>query len=297
MPLWIIVFLAVAAVAAALAALVPAMVFRLYTRLPRLKNWLTPAAHGLEYRDIEIPVADARLAAWFILPPDLRPGEVRPCVIVTHGIGANRSDIMNRCAAVARAGFAVLTFDWRAHGDSGGRQCSVGLLEVADLTTAIEFARELPEVDGKRIGLYGFSMGAAICLVTASRIDGWACVVADSPFSSLESIARHTLGRMRLPTSLIIPSMARRFRKTFGLDVHGMDVAAAVRALPAERVLLIGGRKDILVPHDHLLALHDASGGAAELFVTNLGHFDNASPAVLESVVIPFLRRHLAHGS
>ena len=82
-----------------------------------------------------------------------------------------------------KAGYNVLMFDFRAHGRSAGNTVTFGMYEKEDLLGALDY---LVDVCGiQKVGLYGFSMGAATALITAALSDRVVCLVVDSPFGRL----------------------------------------------------------------------------------------------------------------
>ena len=122
-----------------------------------------------------------------VLRGDLyRPeGETRPPVVVMgHGFGAERRFRLPAFAErLCSAGLAILLFDYRGFGDSEGTPR--GLVDperhLADFAAAVCRARELEQVDGSRLALWGTSFGGGHVLVTAARLPGIAAVVAQVP--------------------------------------------------------------------------------------------------------------------
>lgn len=114
-----------------------------------------------------------------------------------HGFGLTRRCSLHETAvAFSEAGYAVLLFDYRGFGDSGGvpRQLVSFRSQLEDWQAAIEFARAQPEVDASRIVTWGFSLGAGHALTAADRDEQVVAVVAVAPmFSGLSS----TLAAMR----------------------------------------------------------------------------------------------------
>jgi len=55
------------------------------------------------------------------------------------------------------AGYTVVTFDFRAHGESGGNTSTIGFSETKDAEAIISYVRENVR---SKIYLIGFSMGA-----------------------------------------------------------------------------------------------------------------------------------------
>lgn len=107
-----------------------------------------------------------------------------PVVVMAHGFGGERRFRLPAFAEhFAQAGLAVLLFDYRGFGDSDGTPR--GLVDPArhleDYAAAVVFAKQLAEVDGTRLALWGTSFSGGHALVTAARLPGIAAVVAQVP--------------------------------------------------------------------------------------------------------------------
>lgn len=115
-----------------------------------------------------------------------RPAGVEkpPVIVMAHGFGGERRFRLPAFAEYfARNGMAVLLFDYRGFGDSEGQPR--GLVDPArhleDYAAAVAHARTLPQVDGRRLALWGTSFSGGHSLVTAARLPGIAAVVAQVP--------------------------------------------------------------------------------------------------------------------
>ncbi len=111
----------------------------------------------------------ARCAAWLYMPEDI---EQPPVVIMGHGFAAERTFRLPAFAEkFAESGLAVLLFDYRNFGDSDGepRNLVDPARHLEDWQAAIDHARQLPEINGDRIALWGSSFGGGHVLITAAR--------------------------------------------------------------------------------------------------------------------------------
>ena len=111
-----------------------------------------------------------KLAGLLHLPADYKRGERRPAFLVLHGFGSRKESEGMRIAAelYASLGYVALRFDFRGCGESEGVRGRVICLEqVQDARAALEFLMDRPEVDAKRIGVYGHSFGAAVAVYAA----------------------------------------------------------------------------------------------------------------------------------
>ncbi|MEW2164838.1 alpha/beta hydrolase [Streptomyces sp. NPDC007084] len=148
---------------------------------------------------------DTTCAAWRY------PGTNGGCVIMAGGTAVTKepaSDLFAR--RFNDAGFAVLAFDHRNFGESGGtpRQVVRFADQRADWQAAIDFARELPDVDPGGISLWGFSLGAGHILQVAADDPGLASVIAQSPVADGRALAPNALRAMTPSAVLRLTGLA-----------------------------------------------------------------------------------------
>ena len=104
-----------------------------------------------------------------------------PTVCVCHGIPSGTpADPSDRgypelAEKICHEGFAVLIFNFRGTGASGGNLDILGW--TRDLKAAIDYVWALPEVNQSRLSLLGFSGGAAVSVYVASQDDRISYVV------------------------------------------------------------------------------------------------------------------------
>ncbi|WP_338676893.1 alpha/beta fold hydrolase [Streptomyces sp. SCSIO 30461] len=102
-------------------------------------------------------------------------GARRPAVLVGHGFGGSKDSVRDQAEALARDGYAVLTWSARGFGASTGQ---IGLNdpdhEVKDVSRLIDWLAKRPEVrldaeGDPRVGVTGASYGGAISLLAAGH--------------------------------------------------------------------------------------------------------------------------------
>lgn len=136
-------------------------------------------------REVQFRSGDSFCSAWLYLP-ETAAGEHVPMVVMGHGLGGTRE---LRLAAYAErfvaAGMAVLAFTYRNLGDSGSgpRQVLSMPKQLADWDAAIEYVASLPEVDEKRIAVWGTSLGGGHAIAVASRHPELRAAVSQCPFT------------------------------------------------------------------------------------------------------------------
>jgi fermentation-respiration switch protein FrsA (DUF1100 family) len=112
-------------------------------------------------------------------------GEV-PCVVMAHGFAATRDDGLPAYAQrFAEAGLAVLLFDYRHFGTSGGepRQLVDVGHQQEDYHAAIRCARHLDGVDPDRIVLWGSSFSGGHVIAVAAGDSRVAAVISQVPYA------------------------------------------------------------------------------------------------------------------
>jgi len=121
-------------------------------------------------------------AGWLFLP---EAGPKPPVVLMAHGFGAERTFRLPAFAGKFCAhGLAAFVFDYRNFGDSEGepRNLISPKRHLEDWRAAIAHVQNLPQLDGRRIALWGSSFSGGHVLVTAATVPGISAVVAQVPF-------------------------------------------------------------------------------------------------------------------
>ncbi|MFN0124255.1 MAG: alpha/beta hydrolase [Blastocatellia bacterium] len=120
-----------------------------------------------------------------------------PAIVLAHGYGRNRSELLDMGVRLRNAGYTVLLPDLRGHGASPVRGTSLGVDEGEDLLDAIGHLKSLkvndviPVVDQARIGIYGASLGGYAALVAAQRSTDVRAVAVDAVYGDPRFLARH----------------------------------------------------------------------------------------------------------
>ena len=130
---------------------------------------------------------ETECAAWLYQPA----GKPSCCVVMAHGFSLTRHDGLPPYAErLTAAGAAVLVFDHRHLGDSGGqpRQRFRTGTQREDWRNAVSFARALPDVDAERIVLWGFSFSGGHAVETALADARIAATIALCPM--VDGLAR-----------------------------------------------------------------------------------------------------------
>lgn len=172
-----------------------------------------------------------------------RPAAPRPPVVIgCHGLLSDRTSPKQIALAQAcsERGIAFLRLDHRGCGESAGRLDVVTTLgaRADDVHAAIRLITSRPDLDGDRIGLFGSSLGGAVCIAVAGMAQTAALVTFAAPVRS------RPLVEPPLPSGLDAGHGRMRSILKGGFDLAGL--------LPrVGRILVVHGADDEIVPLAH----------------------------------------------
>ena len=206
--------------------------------------------------------------SWFPAGEDLDA----PTVILVHGLGGCRHGPRDLLAAgmLHRNGIAVLMIDLRDHGDSSredGRFAG-GTDEFRDVLGAWDWLRD-EGVPGRRIGLLGFSLGAATSMIAMGQEPRIAAIWSDSSYGDIGTAIRDELTRSGYPTILETGGVLAA-RILGGDDLAGHSPLETTTLLDGRPIYLTHGLLDtrISVRSAYVLAASAAAHGqVADLWI------------------------------
>jgi uncharacterized protein len=205
------------------------------------------------------------ISGWFFRAPTSRPA---PAIVLCHGIWTGRRECLPLALRFREAGYNVLCFDFRAHGLSDGRFTSVGHHETNDVLGAVEYMKQRPEVDAARIGVIGFSMGAAASIQAAARSRDIAALVADSAYATFLDAARYSFSLVtRVPHFPMAPIAMAWAKWIANVDASQLRPVDVIRNIAPRPVLLVHGDLDEIVPVRHAHTLFKAADEPKELWI------------------------------
>jgi pimeloyl-ACP methyl ester carboxylesterase len=197
-------------------------------------------------------------------------------IVMAHGFTQSwQRPMVWKIARRLNRAAAVVTFDFRGHGRSGGHS-TLGDKEVFDLDVAVRYARELGY---SRVATVGFSMGASVVLRQAALHQGVDAVVSVSgpgrwyyrgtePMRRVHFAAEKRLGRL----------IARYFLQT-KIASGGwptpdpMPPAEAASLIAPVPLLIVHGDQDVYFPPEHGRQLFDAAREPKEFWLLpGFGH-------------------------
>ena len=231
------------------------------------------------------------LAAWYFA----NPRDAGCAVVMLHGFSGNKAEILAASPIFWRRGCDVLVYDARGHGESSRALLSYGVHEREDLLRVVEWLAAKTDLPRSRIGLIGWSYGAATAIQAASEAGGdVAFVVADSSYSSLGDIARvqaekqyGSWATIFVPGALLVSALRAGFDGTRPAPATSIEDVRAP-------VLLVHSRQDAFTPVEHSETIFEHSDRSRTQLVipaweAEHGHSYTENPVGYTAVVDRFL--------
>ncbi|WP_395138302.1 alpha/beta hydrolase family protein [Armatimonas sp.] len=223
----------------------------------------------------------------------------RPAVILLHGLGGDKNQLQALAMLLSGKGYLTVAIDVAGHGDrpkvndkSIAEQDLAGMRTVAaqtvqDLRCTVDYLASRPDVDVKRIGFVGVSLGGVLgarFLTEEPRVAAAALWVAGGDWGTLITTSAHPF--------------AKRFRDSGENDAMKIRAALAdvdpvptlSRAAPRPLLFLTGASDDV-VPRACSDALFAAAKEPKERVILPGGHVPNLFD--MASRTITFLEKNL----
>ena len=251
----------------------------------RIITNLKPSDLGLKYEEVRFKSTDGiKLNGWFI--PN---NKTKATIIVMHGYPADKANLLGIAEFLAKD-FNVFLFDFRSFGKSEGKYTTAGYLERNDLAGAIKYLEE--EKNLTKIGLYGFSLGGAVTLMT--NHENVKAIVTDSAYAKLSHMVEHMYGIFfifKYPLAYLTKLYGILFLKLNIDDASPVDSIGNIKV----PILLIHAEKDSQIPVSESYLLHNANKKAELWIVENADHgmTHSINPEKYEKMVIEFFKGKL----
>ena len=239
-------------------------------RFPDRENaGLTPASFHLPYEDATFRSKDGtELRGWWVPAAPQAKGSV----VMVHGLNRSRIEMVRRAPFAHEAGWNVLLFDLRHHGESGGRSTTFGAHEKEDVEAAAALARSR---SAGPVVLWGVSLGGASVVLAAADDPAIAGVICDSSYRSLDDTVRHHVHLARswrwwlslVPPWPVADEVLFWMGRRGGFDPAAIDVRAAAARLAGRPALFVANSEDPRMPKDIAFDLKAAAGDGAEVLI------------------------------
>jgi pimeloyl-ACP methyl ester carboxylesterase len=298
-------------------SLIVAYVFSGITLRPiRQPIAITPEKYGLAYEDVAFKSTDGlTIKGWFI-PAEPTDGRDK-VIILTHPFPFNRHgflvknqgplplfktdvDLLQIAPVLHEAGYSVLMFDFRNHGESEGGITGVGLNEYQDVLGAIEYVKSRPSLREPQIGFASFCMGADATIIALSKggelVTDIEFLIAVQPIS-VGVFYRRYMSNVYTPLSLyLIPLVDRFVQWRGGYAFKEMSPLAYAEDVEVP-TFVIQAREDPWFEVSDVEGVYNAIAGPKELWWIEgkMGRFDAYNHVCQNPErIIAFAREHFS---
>ncbi len=210
---------------------------------------INPKNLGLDYEQITFITADnIKMAGWWI-PAKIAKAKT---LILLHGYPADKGNILPAFTFLNKK-YNLLLFDFRFLGQSEGDYSTAGVKEKEDLHAAINF---LKSRGVSEVGVWGFSMGGAVALMTAARNSEIKAIVSESSYARLDLMANelYRIPLLKYPLAKLTLFWTKLF---LGIDAREASPIESVKNLNIP-ILLIHSTNDEVIPFRHAELLQEA---------------------------------------
>ena len=189
---------------------------------------------------------------------------VYPCVLLPHGLGSDKETMAKYFGGpLASQGVASLALDSNLHGERkvkdmrpASSPLALGMVihdSVTDYRQAMDYLATRKDIDSKRIGLLGYSMGAMIGSITSGvddRVKATVLCVGGDP----------------------VKPLVAAFPVAFRMQVEEVSPSNYVGHISPRPVLMINGSHDTVMNEAAARSLQNAAHTPKEVIWANSGH-------------------------
>lgn len=208
-------------------------------------------------------------------------------ILLAHGTGGSRLQMLPTALMLARHGFGAMLFDFRAHGESDGSWSSSGDWERLDVAAALRYLLGRPGASGIRLGAVGFSMGGVAVSEVAAQDPTLAAIVLESVPPTFADGILSLYPRYRP----FAPFVGAWVYWLAGVDTHGVRPIDRLSQISPRPVFLVYGTNDPGFPSASGWRMLAAAREPKSLWVVpggTHGGFDRLVPDEFERRVVGF---------
>ncbi|MDZ4850324.1 MAG: alpha/beta fold hydrolase [Pirellulaceae bacterium] len=267
------------------------------------------APEDLAFRTADIISEGTRISAELFAPKDPKTDKL-PTIVMSHGWGGKKAMLRSDAIVFARAGYLVVTFDYRGWGDSDSRLIQTGkkpetkdgkliaevkevrevvdpIDQTADIMNTIHWVVGEEQCDPERIGIWGSSFSGGHVVYVAARdprvkafvsqvgsLDArWAITIPEARIHTFSQGTARTHGKIGYPAA------GTRFNNMDGEPVweklmQYAPVEDIGRCKNCAKLFIIAENEELFDNKDNaILAYNNATGVKKLVTVKDIKHY------------------------
>ena len=227
-------------------------------------NLLHPSDLGLLHEDVHLKTKEGiDLRGWLIKASS----GVKSTILILHGVSESKIAGLRMAKEFHDRGYNVFLYDSRRHGESGGKFCTYGYHEKVDARLTIDYLLSRNDLQVGKIGMFGWSMGAAVAIQVAAVDTRVAAVVAESGFATLRTVFDYYQKRMiKLPWHYLRNIVIKRSEYLAGFTANDVSPIEAVKQIHVP-IFLLHGTEDNLIKYNYSEKVYNAANQPKELWL------------------------------
>jgi pimeloyl-ACP methyl ester carboxylesterase len=245
---------------------------------------------------VRIPIGtEDSLDGWLL------QGRRSALIVMFHGYGRDHTREWRYARFLNRAGYAILTVNFRSSRTWNRKPTTLGWYELNDARAVLDWVQAHPRLSKYSLGLFGESLGGSVALVAASLHPEVRVVCVDAAFATGErALADASWRWAHLPPWPAAP-LARLLGKALtGHDPYELDALSAARAIEDRPTFFIASQQDERFHEAQARDLWKAAGSDRDgiwILKGPIGHNESwiKDRAEYEKRVLAFYRKNL-HG-
>jgi uncharacterized protein len=290
-----------------------------------------PVPEGVTFRAADIMSEGTRMSAE-VFAPSGSDDQKLPTIIMSHGWGGTAENLRHSSVAFAKAGYLVITFDYRGWGKSDSRLILAGakpekkdgkltaevkevrevvdpIDQTADIMSAIHWAVGDKQCDPERIGIWGSSYSGGHVVYVAARDPRVKAFVSqvgamDSRWTIAAPAARaytFSQGTARAQGKIGYPPAGSRFNNMNGQPVWEKLMQYAPiedigRCKDCAKLFIIAANEELFDNKDHAILAYERATGVKKLVtIPDIKHYGiyNEARDRAEKEAIAWFDEHL----
>lgn len=223
----------------------------------------SPYELGLPAEAVVFPPlhGDYKVNGWYVASPG-----TTTTILICPGYRSSMSDILGMIAHLWKAGHNVLAFEYYGHGVEVGIPVTLGYREINDFLGAVAYARS--RAPQTRLGVIGYSMGAAVAIMSCALNNDVEAVVTDSAFASHWGVVSYNFRRaFHIPYAPFSWPADYLLWRRAGYHFSQVEPLRDIARIAPRPILIIHGGKDTIVDPQDASLLYAAASDPKELWV------------------------------
>lgn len=214
---------------------------------------------------VMVPSRGIQIAATFVYPKGAE-GQKFPLVVMAHGHGGNREEAggFTRVAeGLAAKGVATIRMDFPGCGESTEAFTQNNLTNMlADISASLDYAAAKPIIDTERIGMFGYSMGGRLAILSVEKesrykaLALWAPVGTDGPGPMIPFMggqeAYDAMAREASEKGSVLFTtrwgQKQELGKQFFEDLNDTKALSAISTFKGPMLVVYGDKDDVIPP-------------------------------------------------